>query len=161
MHGASDPTFGAWGAQSVSEARMAGVEPVRIGLTAASPAAVAEGFKILAEAGATAMLVIRDYITAAMEEEICRVGIEGKVTLIGQASEFARAGALFSYGADGTDLFRRAATYVDLILKGQKPAEMPIQLPTKFELVVNMKTARALGVSIPSTLLVMTDELIE
>jgi putative ABC transport system substrate-binding protein len=161
MHNAGDPTFSASGAQSMSEARMAGVEPVRIGLTAASPAAVAECFKTLAEAGGTAMIVIRDYMTAAMEQEICRVGIEAKVTVIGQAPESARAGALFSYGADGADLFRRAAAYVDLILKGQKPAEMPIQLPTKFQLVVNMKTARALGVSIPPTILVLTDELIE
>ena len=113
MHNASDPTFRASGAQSMSEAQMAGVEPIRIGLTAASPAAVTECFKVLAEAGGTAMIVIRDFMTAAMEHEICRVGIEAKVTLIGQAAEFARAGALFSYGADGTDLFRRAATYVD------------------------------------------------
>jgi putative ABC transport system substrate-binding protein len=58
-------------------------------------------------------------------------------------------------------LFRRAAGYVDLILKGQKPAEMPIQLPTKFELIVNLKTAQALGLTIPPTILVLTDEVIE
>ena len=72
MHNARDPTFSAWGAQTMSEARMAGVEPVRLGLTAASPAAVANQFKVLVDAGGAAMIVIRDYMTAAMLDEICR-----------------------------------------------------------------------------------------
>jgi len=161
MNNATDPTFSAWGAQTMQEAQMAGIEPVRLGLTAASPAAVAEQFKVLADAGGNAVIVIRDYMTAAMQNEICRIGTEMKVAVIGQQGEFARAGSLFSYGADIGDLFRRAAAYVDLILKGHKPAVMPIQLPTKFELVVNLKTARALGLTIPPTMLVLTDEVIE
>lgn len=161
MHNATDPTFSAWGAQTMAEARATGIEPVRLGLTAASSAAVAEQFKVLADAGGTAMIVIRDYMTAAMLNEICRSGLASKIAVIGQQGEFARAGALLSYGADIGDLFRRAAGYVDLILKGQKPAEMPIQLPTKFELVVNLRTARALGLAIPPTILVLTDETIE
>jgi putative tryptophan/tyrosine transport system substrate-binding protein len=140
---------------------MAGIKPVRLGLTAASPVAVAEQFKVLADAGGNAMIVIRDYMTAAMQNEICRMGTEMKIAVIGQQGEFARAGALLSYGADIGDLFRRAAGYVDLILKGQQPADMPIQLPTKFELVVNLRTARALGLAIPPTILVLTDEVIE
>ena len=161
MNNATDPTFSAWGTQTMNEAQMAGVEPVRLGLTAASPAAVAEQFKVLADAGGNAVIVIRDYMTAAMQNEICRIGAEMKIAVIGQQGEFARAGALFSYGADVGDLFRRAAGYVDLILKGRKPADMPIQLPIKVELVVNLKTARALGLSIPPTILVLTDEVIE
>jgi putative ABC transport system substrate-binding protein len=161
MNNATDPTFSAWGAQTMQEAQGAGIEPVRLGLTAASPAAVAEQFKVLTDAGGNAMIVIRDYMTAAMQNEICRMGTETKIAVIGQQGEFARAGALFSYGADIGDLFRRAAGYVDLILKGRKPAEMPIQLPTKFELIVNLKTARALGLTIPPTMLVLTDEVIE
>jgi ABC-type uncharacterized transport system substrate-binding protein len=161
MNNATDPTFSAWGAQTMQEARMAGIEPVRLGLTAASSAAVAEQFKVLLDAGGNAMIVIRDYMTAAMQNDICRMGAEMKIAVIGQQGEFARAGALFSYGADIGDLFRRAAGYVDLILKGKKPAEMPIQLPTMFELVVNLKTARALGLTVPPTILVLTDEVIE
>lgn len=161
MNNATDPTFSAWGAQTMLEARTAGLEPVRLGLTTASPAAVAEQVKVLADAGGTALIVIRDYMTAAMQNEICRAGAEAKIAVIGQQREFARAGALFSYGADIGDLFRRAAGYVDLILKGQKPQEMPIQLPTKFELVVNLRTARALGLTVPPTILVLTDEVIE
>jgi len=161
MTNATDPTFSAWGAQTMQEARMAGIEPVRLGLTVASPAAVEEQIRMLADAGGNAMIVIRDYMTAAMRNEICRLGREMKIAVIGQYGEFARAGALLSYGADVGDLFRRAAGYVHLILKGQKPADMPIQLPTKFELIVNQGTARKLGLVIPSTILVLADEVIE
>jgi putative ABC transport system substrate-binding protein len=161
MNNATDPTFNAWGAQTIQEAQLAGLDPVRLGLTAASPAEVAEKFKALADAGGSAMVVIRDYMTAAMQKEICQIGAEMKIAVIGQQGEFAYAGALFSYGADIGDLFRRAAGYVDLILKGQKPAVMPIQLPTKFELVVNLGTARKLGLTIPPSILVLSDEVIE
>lgn len=161
MNNATDPTFSAWGARTMTEARAAGIEPVRLGLTAATLAAVSEQIRLLADAGGGAMVVIRDYMTSAMRDEICRAGIESKIAVIGEQGEFARAGALLSYGADIGDLFRRAAGYVDLILKGRKPAEMPIQLPTKFELIVNLKTARALGLTIPPSILVLTDDVIE
>ncbi len=161
LNNATDPTFSAWGAQTTEEARRAGLEPVRLGLTSASPAAVAEQLNVLAGAGGNAVIVIRDYMTAAMRDAICRIGIDMKIAVIGQQREFVHAGALISYGADIDDLFRRAAGYVDLILKGQKPANMPIQLPTKFELAVNLKTARTLGVTIPPTILVLTDDVIE
>jgi putative tryptophan/tyrosine transport system substrate-binding protein len=74
---------------------------------------------------------------------------------------FARDGGLLSYGSDPVDPFRGAATYVDRIMRGAKPAELPIQLPTKFEMVINLKTAKALGLTLPQSILLRADEVIE
>jgi putative ABC transport system substrate-binding protein len=76
-------------------------------------------------------------------------------------SDFAREGGLLSYGVDLVDIVRRAASYVDRILRGEKPGDLPVQFATKFELVINLKTAKALGLTIPETLLATADEVIQ
>jgi putative ABC transport system substrate-binding protein len=92
---------------------------------------------------------------------IISAAARNKVPAVYPASYFAREGGLLSYGPDRVDLWRRAATYVDRILRGAKPAELPVQLPTKFEMAVNLKTAKTLGLTIPPNLLALADEVIE
>jgi putative ABC transport system substrate-binding protein len=92
---------------------------------------------------------------------IISAAARSKVPTVSVASRFARDGGLLSYGIDLVDNFRRAASYVDRILRGAKPEELPVQLPTKFEMVVNLKTAKALGLTVPPSILLRATELIE
>jgi putative tryptophan/tyrosine transport system substrate-binding protein len=94
-------------------------------------------------------------------EAIISLAAQYKVPAIYFMSSFSRDGGLLSYAPDNFELDRRAATYVDRILRGAKPAELPVQYPTKYEMVVNLKTAKALGLTVPSSLLVRADEVIE
>jgi len=92
---------------------------------------------------------------------IVRLAASSRLPAMYQAREFVDAGGLMSYGANLPDLFRRTATYVDKILKGAKPADLPVEQPTKFELVINLKTARELGLTITRDFLLVADEVIE
>jgi putative ABC transport system substrate-binding protein len=107
------------------------------------------------------LVVIPDTFMVAHRASIISAAARNNVPAVYYLSAFAIDGGLLSYGADRVDLFRRAANYVDRILRGAKPAELPVQLPTKFEFVINLKTAKALGLTIPETLLATADEVIQ
>jgi putative ABC transport system substrate-binding protein len=106
-------------------------------------------------------LVLADPFTVSQRARIVEFAAEHRLPAIYENSDFVEAGGLMSYGPNISDLFRRAATYVDKILKGAKPGDLPIEQPTKFELVINLKTAKALGIVVPLSLLARADEVIQ
>jgi putative tryptophan/tyrosine transport system substrate-binding protein len=107
------------------------------------------------------LVVMPDLFTGAHGAPIILAAARNNVPAIYWQSAFARDGGLLSYGVDQADIFRRAATYVDRILRGTKPTELPVQFPSKFEMVVNLKTAKALGLTVPQSILLSADEVIE
>jgi putative tryptophan/tyrosine transport system substrate-binding protein len=107
------------------------------------------------------LVVIGDAFTATHRTPIISAAARNNVPAVYSNSRYARGGGLLSYGIDQVDLFRRAATYVDRILRGAKPGDLPVQFPSKFEMVVNLKTAKALGLTVPQSILLSADEVIE
>ena len=100
-------------------------------------------------------------MTFAHRRPIVDIAAKNKLPGMYPWAEFAEAGGLMAYAASRPDMFRRAATYVDKILKGAKPADLPVEQPTKYELVINLKTAKALGLTIAPSLLARADEVIQ
>jgi putative ABC transport system substrate-binding protein len=107
------------------------------------------------------LIVVSSPLMAGHRELIISLAARHRVPAVYQFRFFVTSGGLASYGIDNIDLFRRAAGYVDRILKGEKPADLPVQNPTRYELVINLKTAKALGLDVPPMLLARTDEVIE
>jgi putative ABC transport system substrate-binding protein len=107
------------------------------------------------------LVVPGDAFTVAHSAPIILAVARNNVPAVYFQALFARDGGLLSYGVDQVDLFRRAASYVDRILRGEKPGDLPVQFPTKFEMVVNRKTATALGLAIPPSIMLRADEQIE
>ena len=118
-------------------------------------------FDEMTAAGADGYLVIADPPTDAMRDAIAALALRHRLPGVGQIRRHADAGVLLSYGPSLSAIHRRQAYFVDKILKGAKPADLPVEQPTKFELVVNLKTAKELGLTIPPSILVRADEVIE
>ncbi len=110
---------------------------------------------------ADALSVGNDSVVIANRRRIAELAAKHRLPTIYATREFVDAGGLLSYAANYSDLYRRAASYVDKIFKGAKPGELPVEQPTKFELVINLKAAKALGLTVPPSLLSRADEVIE
>jgi putative ABC transport system substrate-binding protein len=118
-------------------------------------------FTAIARDGADALVPVNSGVNFVNRRRIIELAAKGRLPMMSGFREYPEAGGLMSYGSVRADRFRLAATYVAKILKGAKPADLPIQQPTKYELVINLKTARSLNLEIPRDLLLVADEVIE
>src|SRR5262245_7281237 len=128
---------------------------------ARSPDEFDRTFASIADARAASLLVLPDPVFSAYTARIANLANKSRLPAMYGLREDAAAGGLLAYGPKYADLYRRAASYVDKILKGAKPADLPVEQPTKFEFVINLKTARTLGLTIPAGILAIADEVIE
>ena len=145
-------------AEVQATARTIGIEPNPVELARAEDIAPAfERLKVRTEA----LYVCTDPLVNAHRTRIAILAVGARLPTIYGQQVYVEAGGLVSYGPNIPDLFRRAADFVDKILRGTKPGEIPVEQPTKFDLVVNLTTAKALGLTVPPTLLARADEVIE
>jgi putative ABC transport system substrate-binding protein len=126
-----------------------------------SPNDYTRAFDRIVRERSDAVMISQDVTHYRSRRLIAEFAARNRLPSIGPYREFVEAGGLMSYGQDLRDIFRRLAIYVDSILKGAKPADLPIQQPTKFELVINLKTATTLGLNIPQSLLLRADKVIQ
>jgi putative ABC transport system substrate-binding protein len=123
--------------------------------------AIDAGLKQASAAGAEAAIFFRDFLFETFRSDVVAAAAAAQLPAVYDESAFVQLGGLMSYSPSRPDLFRRSAEYVVKILDGAKPADLPIQLPTKFELAINLRTAKALGLAVPPTILLRADEVIE
>jgi len=133
------------------------VTPVEV----ASPGRIPEGFARVQQVGASVLFVQNESMFDESSRQIAEHAMRAKLPTITGRREFVESGCLASYGSNLTEMYRRAAGYVDRVLKGAKPAEMPIEQPTSYELAVNAKSAKALGITLPRELILRADRVIE
>ena len=123
--------------------------------------ALEQAFATMARERAQVLVVLSDGVLFNCRGQIGVMAVRDRLPTIAAAREYAESGLLLTYGVDLRDAFRRSASFVDKILKGANPADLPVEQPTRFELVLNLKTANALGINVPPTLLARADEVIE
>jgi putative tryptophan/tyrosine transport system substrate-binding protein len=149
---------GLWGAiQTAAPSFEIEVSPVNV----RDPTEIARAITAFARGPNGGLIVTGSALSAAHRDLIVALAAQHKLPAVYFTRQMVDGGGLISYGPDIVDQFRRAAGYVDRILKGEKPADLPVQAPTKYELVINLKTAKALGLEVPPTLLARADEVIE
>jgi putative ABC transport system substrate-binding protein len=118
-------------------------------------------FRAAAKGRADALLVLGNPALNAQRAQVVDLAVKHRLPAIYYTAEWVEAGGLMTYGASFTDLFRRAATYVDKILKGRKPADLPVEQPIKFELIINLKAAKQIGLTILPNVLARADKIIK
>jgi len=152
------PQAGSWHA-------IEGVAPsFRVQLTAAAvrdPAEIERAIGLFARESNSGLIVLPSGLTIVHRGLVIALAARYRLPAIYQYRQFVTDGGLMSYGNDLTDQYRQAASYADRILRGENPGDLPVQQPTKFELVINLKTAKALGIEVPPTLLARADDVIE
>jgi putative ABC transport system substrate-binding protein len=139
-------------------ARSLGLDIHRV--TVREPDDLHQAFAVLAQRPVDAIVVPNTSLLNPIGAQIAELAAKHRLPTIG-SSLFARAGGLLAYGPDGADMYRRAAGYVDMILEGARPADLPMEGPPRFELIVNLRTAQALSLTIPSSILARADERVE
>src|SRR6266542_6805182 len=125
------------------------------------PKDIETAFRAAGKGRAEALLVLPSSVFSSQRTQVVELAVKSRLPAIYPRSEFVEAGGLTSYGVSFTDLDRRAATYVDKILKGAKPADLPVEQPTKFELIINLKAAKQIGLTIPPNVLARADRVIK
>jgi putative ABC transport system substrate-binding protein len=128
---------------------------------AQSPQGIETAFEALATEHVDALIGLADALLATRRQRLAELALKIRLPSIFSAREYAEAGALMSYGDSLEEFYRRAASFVDKIIKGRKPGDLPVEQPTKFNFVINRKTAETLGITIPSSLYIFADEVIE
>jgi putative ABC transport system substrate-binding protein len=152
---------GAPGLLTAIEAAAAGLGIAVRSTDARDKAALGRAIAQSASQPNSGIVVLPDISTTAGRDEIIRLGNDRRVPGIYPFRSFVNSGGLMSYGIDANDMYRRSASYLDRILRGEKPAELPVQAPTRFEFIINLRAAKTLGLDVPPTLLARADEVIE
>ena len=157
-----NPTNTVFAGQQLKEAKAAAA---RLGIElqiveADKPEALENAFQKIAASRHGAVLVLGDPMFGAHADRIARLALERRLPTVGNLGASAEAGIVIAYGANFEEMYRRAAVYVDRVLKGAKPADLPVERPTRFELIVNARTAKALGITIPPALATRADRVV-
>lgn len=161
VHNITDPVFRDWGEETENEIRTQGLRAVRMGLRSPSVNDMERALRQARAQGVEAIVIVRDFLTSSLHRSIATASVDVGLASVAEERRYPEAGALMSFGASDRDQFRSAARYVDRILKGAAPADLPIEQPTRFELLINRNTAKKLGLAIPQSVLLRADEVIE
>jgi putative ABC transport system substrate-binding protein len=155
-----DTPFSLLAVRELKAAAAETAQPIQV-FEARTPDQVVAGVDAAAKSGAAGLLTLEDALLASTRRQITEHAITTRLPVVYGSRAFPEAGGLISYGVDRRHMYRRAAEYVDMILKGKTPSELPVEQPTKFELVINLKAARAITLDVPDKLLALADDVIE